>query len=125
MRKNNSKIKDKSLAQRYRRRLSIRAKISGTTERPRICVKKSNRHILVQVIDDTKSSTIFSASTFGKKAVVEAGCNRENAKLLGEKVAASLQKQGITSAVFDRAGYKFTGVIACLVNGIREKGIQI
>ncbi len=124
MRKPYGKIANKKDEQRLRKRLAIRNKVSGTTERPRICAMKSNKHITVQVIDDTKSVSLFTVSTFGKEAAADS-CNIEGAKKVGAKVATMLKKNNLNSAVFDRAGYKYTGVIAALVQSIRESGIQV
>ena len=124
MRKQYGKVKNKKDQQRQKRRLTIRNKISGTTERPRICATKSNKHITVQVIDDTKSISLFTVSTFGKAAAAES-CNIEGAKKVGTKIATIMKQKNLSSAVFDRAGYKYTGVIAALVQSIRESGIQV
>ncbi|MBC7538091.1 MAG: 50S ribosomal protein L18 [Bacteriovorax sp.] len=124
MRKQYGKIQNKKDQRRQKRRLSIRNKISGTTERPRICAMKSNKHISVQLIDDTKSVSLFTVSTFGKDAAADS-CNVEGAKKVGVKVATMMKQKNLTTAVFDRAGYKYTGVIAALVQSIRESGIQV
>ncbi|MDO9182169.1 MAG: 50S ribosomal protein L18 [Bacteriovorax sp.] len=124
MRKQYGKIQNKKDQRRQKRRLSIRNKISGTTERPRICAMKSNKHISVQLIDDTNSVSLFTVSTFGKDAAADS-CNVEGAKKVGVKVATIMKQKKITTAVFDRAGYKYTGVIAALVQSIRESGIQV
>lgn len=124
MRKSYAKLGNKKNQQRQRRRLSIRNKLSGTTERPRIVAMKSNKHISVQLVDDTKSISLFTVSTFGKNAAAES-CNIEGAKKVGAQVATMMKSKNISSAVFDRAGYKYTGVIAALVQSIRESGIQV
>lgn len=124
MRKQYGKASNKKDEKRVKRRLSIRKKINGTSDRPRICATKSNKHITVQVIDDSKSVSLFTVSTFGKTAAADS-CNVEGAKKVGVKVAASLKAKNVNAAVFDRAGYKYTGVIAALVESIRESGIQV
>ena len=124
MRKQYGKVANKKDQQRQKRRLTIRNKISGTSERPRICAMKSNKHITVQVIDDTKSISLFTVSTFGKTAAADS-CNIDGAKKVGAKVALVLKSKNLSTAVFDRAGYKYTGVIAALVQSIRESGIQV
>ena len=124
MRKQYGKAGTKKEQQRQKRRLTIRAKISGTTERPRIVATKSNKHISVQVIDDTKSISLFTVSTFGKAAAADT-CNIEGAKKVGVKVAEVMKSKNLTTAVFDRAGYRYTGVVAALVQSIRESGIQV
>lgn len=124
MRKSYAKLGSKKEQQRQRRRLTIRNKISGTTERPRIVAMKSNKNISVQLVDDTKSISLFTVSTFGKNAAANS-CNIEGAKKVGAQVATMMKSKNISSAVFDRAGYKYTGVIAALVQSIRESGIQV
>lgn len=125
MRKYIGRIKKDSEAKKYRRKLNIRSKISGTSERPRICATKTNKHLFVQVVDDTKERTLFSVQTFGKKAVPGAKCNLDGAKVVGAKLAETLKSKNLTTAVFDRSGYKYTGVIEALVSSIRENGIQV
>lgn len=124
MRKSYGKVRNKKDQQRQRKRLSIRSTLSGTTERPRIVAMKSNKHISVQLIDDTKSISLFTVSTFGKNAAADS-CNIEGAKKVGAKVATMMKSKNLNTAVFDRAGYKYTGVIAALVQSIRESGIQV
>lgn len=124
MRKQLGKIKDASTKRRYRRKLSIRKKVVGTSERPRISVVKSNANISVQAIDDSVSKTLFSVQTFGKNAVGEKS-NKESAKAVGTKVAALLKENKVDNVVFDRNGYKYHGVVATLVETIREEGIKI
>jgi len=124
IRKPLAKLKDASQARRLRRKLSIRKKSSGNTERPRLSVSRSNKHIAVQVIDDSTNKTLFSVQTFGKNAVA-AKCNVEGAKLVGAKLAEELKGRKIETAVFDRNGLKYHGIIAALVTSTRENGIQI
>ncbi len=124
MRKSLKKIKNPSKAKENRRKLSIRKKVIGTTDRPRICATKTNKHIFVQVVDDSTSKTLFSVQTFGKNAVGKAA-NVESAKEVGVQVAKGLSGKSISTAVFDRNGRKYTGVIAALADAIRESGIQI
>ena len=124
MRKQIGKIKNDSIKKKERRKLSIRKKIVGTLERPRICANKTNKHLTIQVIDDSSQKTILSVQTFGKKAV-KASNNIEGAKVAGKKVAEGLKDQKVERAVFDRNGQKYTGVIAAIADSIRENGIQI
>jgi large subunit ribosomal protein L18 len=124
MRKPNGKISNPSLRKRMRRKLSIRKKVNGSSERPRVCVTKTNKNLFVQVIDDESQKTLFSVQTFGK-AKVDAGVNKEGAKVVGQKVAEGLKGKNITTAVFDRSGNKYHGVIAVLADSIRENGIQV
>jgi large subunit ribosomal protein L18 len=124
MRKVHKKIKNESKAKEYRRKLSIRKKINGTAERPRVCATKSNKNIFVQVVDDVAGKTLFSVQTYGKTAVGN-GANAEAAKAVGAAVAKGLSEKNISNAVFDRNGKKYTGVVAAIAQTIRENGIQI
>ncbi len=124
MRKNIAKIKNETKAKEYRRKLAIRKKVIGSAEKPRLAVTKSNKHLRVQVIDDVKSATLFSVQTYGKTKVANS-CNAEGAKKIGAEVAATLKKNNLNKAVFDRSGKQYTGVIKALADSIRENGIQI
>jgi large subunit ribosomal protein L18 len=124
MRKVLGKIKNPTKAKEYRRRLSIRKKVEGSAERPRICVTKTNKHLRVQAVLDESNTTIFSVQTYGKAKVADSG-NTEGAKKMGAAVAAQLKKANITNAVFDRSGKQFTGVIKVLADSIRENGIKM
>jgi len=124
MRKNIAKIKNDAKAKEYRRKLSIRKKVVGSAEKPRLAVTKSNKHLRVQAIDDVKSVTLFSIQTYGKAKVADS-CNAEGAKKVGAEVASTLKKSNLTKAVFDRSGKQYTGVIKALADSIRENGIQI
>ncbi len=125
MRKKQGKIKDKSLERRYRRRLKIRERVVGSAERPRVSICKSNKHLFIQIIDDSESKTLFSVQTFGKNAVPGAAANKDGAKAVGAVVAKNLKEKNINKAVFDRAGYRFHGVLAVMVDSMRENGIVI
>lgn len=125
MRKNIGKIKSNRLRTRVRRKLSIRSTLAGDAERPRVSVTKTNKNLFVQVVDDMSSKTLFSVQTFGKNAIPGTCSNKESAKKVGEKIGSLLKDKKIESAVFDRSGYKFTGVIAALADGIRESGIKV
>lgn len=125
MRKQQGKIKSPSEATRHRRKLKIRKTVNGTAERPRICTNKTNKHIFVQVIDDASGKTMFSVQTFGKHAVQGASGNVEGGKLVGAKVAELLKEKKIENAVYDRNGFRYTGVIASVASSIRENGIQV
>jgi large subunit ribosomal protein L18 len=124
MRKVLGKINNPTKAKEYRRRLSIRKKVEGTAERPRVCVTKTNKHLRVQAIDDVKSATLFSIQTYGKEKPAD-HANAEGAKKVGAVVAATLKKNNLSKAVFDRSGKQYTGVIKALADSIRENGIQI
>jgi len=123
MRKTYGKIDSLKDQQRQKRRLSIRKKVSGTEVRPRVCAMKSNKHLSVQIINDVNSTTYFTVSTYGKNAVK--GTAETRVLEIGKKIATQLKSKNISAAVFDRAGYRYTGVIAKLAQSIRENGIQI
>ena len=125
MRKQQGKIKNAKLASKYRRKLSLRNKLSGTSERPRIATNKSSKHLRVMVVDDSSHKILFSVQTFGKQANGEIKKNLEGAKKIGEIVAGKLKDQNIERAVYDRNGCKFNGLVAVVADSIRENGIKI
>ena len=104
----------------------VRKKISGTPERPRLCVYRSNSHIYAQVIDDTMGNTLAAASTVEKEIAAQIGemDKKGAAKLIGKIVAERAQAAGIKTVVFDRGGYIYTGRVAELVAGAREGGLD-
>jgi len=108
---------------RLKRHIRVRAKISGTTERPRLCVYRSNANIQAQIIDDVKGITLVSASTL-EKAFEGNGGNKEAAKEIGKIIAQRALDKGITAVVFDRGGYLYHGRVAELAAGAREGGLQ-
>jgi len=124
MRKLIGKVKNPTKAKEYRRRLSIRKKVEGSEDRPRLSVAKTNKHLRVQAINDVTNTTLFSVQTYGKSKVGDQ-CNAESAKKVGAAIAAELKKANISSAVFDRNGKQFTGVIKVLADSVRENGIQM
>jgi large subunit ribosomal protein L18 len=124
IRKKLARVKNPSDAKRYRRQLSIRKKVSGTAERPRVVVGRSTKNFFIQVIDDEAQKTLFSVQTFGKNAVGK-GSNKESAKAVGTKVASDLKAKNLSAAVFDRSGHQYTGAVAALADAIRENGIKI
>ena len=107
---------------RLRRKIHIRKRIFGTAERPRMTVTKSNRHLSVQVVDDTKGHTLVSASTLEKelrgiKATVE------GAGQLGEIIGKRVLEKNIKSVVFDRNGYLYHGIVKALADASRKAGV--
>lgn len=124
MRKNTSKIKNDTKAKEYRRKLSIRKKINGSSDIPRIAVTKTNKHLRVQAINDLDSVTLFSVQTYGQSKVAER-VNADAAKKVGAAFAEQMKSKNLSKAVFDRSGKKYTGVIKTLADSIRENGIQI
>lgn len=122
MRKSYKKISVPSKNKQYRRKLSIRKKVAGSSERPRLCIMKTNKHLSAQIIDDSKGLTLVSAATFGKKKVGN-GCNIESATLLAKDLAERLKKQNISTIVFDRNGKSYSGIIKKFADAVREQGI--
>ena len=114
--------KDKN-AQRIKRHARVRAKISGTTERPRLAVYRSNANINAQIIDDIKGVTLCSASSV-EKDFEGIGSNKEAAKKVGMKIAEKALAAGITEVVFDRGGYIYLGRVSELAAGAREGGLK-
>lgn len=109
------------------RQLRVRKTVHGTPERPRLNVFRSNQNIYAQVIDDTIGKTLVSASTLDPevKARLEgAGGNVDAAKVVGEVVAKRAVAAGVTTVVFDRAGYLYHGRVAALADAAREAGLQ-
>lgn len=108
------------------RHARVRRKISGTSETPRLSVYRSNKHIQVQVIDDTKGVTLVSASTMDPalKGQLEEVDKKGAAKLVGKLVAERAIQAGIKSVVFDRGGYVYTGRVASVADGAREAGLD-
>ena len=110
-------------AQRLKRHVRVRAKISGTPERPRLNVFRSNANIYAQIIDDVNGVTLVSASTLEKDFEGATG-NAEAARKVGRKIAERAKDKGITEVVFDRGGYIFHGRVAALAEGAREGGLE-
>ncbi|KAG5530935.1 hypothetical protein RHGRI_025771 [Rhododendron griersonianum] len=113
---------------RIARHIRIRKKVEGTPERPRLCVFRSNKHIYVQVIDDTKMHTLASASTMQKPMCEEfdytSGPTIEVAKKVGEVIAKTCLEKGITKVVYDRGGFFYKGRIQALADSAREHGLE-
>ncbi len=107
------------------RHIRIRMKISGDSDKPRIAVYKSLKHIYAQVIDDRKATTLASASTLDKQLKTEiSGKNKsERARLVGKLLAKKLKMINIDSVVFDRGGFKYHGRVKALAEAMREEGI--
>jgi large subunit ribosomal protein L18 len=105
---------------RVRRHVRIRRKVSGTTERPRLCVFRSNKYIYAQIIDDTKHAVLLSA---GKVETTEKG-KIPQSKQVGKKIAELALAKGIKQVVFDRGGYIYHGRIKALAESAREAGLK-
>ena len=100
-----------------------RKAITGTPERPRLVVTRSSRHILAQVVDDTKGHTLVSASTMEKDLRAIKADKSEKAKKVGELIAQRAKDAGVDQVVFDRAGHQYHGRVAALADGAREAGL--
>lgn len=108
---------------RLRRQVRGRKSIFGTTERPRLVVTRSSRHIVAQVVDDTVGRTLASASTMEADLRAASGDKSAKAKQVGSLVAERAKQSGVENVVFDRAGNKYHGRIAALAEGAREAGL--
>ncbi|MDR0501745.1 MAG: 50S ribosomal protein L18 [Treponema sp.] len=108
---------------RLRRKIHIRKRVYGSTERPRMTITKSNRRISAQVIDDAKGHTIAAASTL-EKELREVKATVAGAGQLGEIMGKRLLEKNIKSVVFDRNGYLYHGIIKALADGSRKAGIE-
>jgi large subunit ribosomal protein L18 len=107
---------------RLKRKTHIRKVISGTAERPRMTVFRSNRSLSIQIIDDTKGHTLVSASTL-EKELKDIKANIGGAGRLGEVMGKRLLEQNIKTVVFDRNGYLYHGVVKAIADGTRKAGI--
>lgn len=112
-------------AARVQRHLRIRKKVSGTPERPRLNVFRSNLNIYAQVIDDTTGKTLAQASSLEAELRAMPGrLTVDKARLVGQLVAERAMAQGVSRVVFDRGGYRYHGRVAALADGAREKGLD-
>ena len=109
--------------ERTRRHIRVRTKISGTAERPRLCIYRSNANLYVQVIDDVAGKTLVSASTLDKEIKTK-HANKEAAKEVGAMIAKKALEKNIDTVVFDRGGYIYHGVVKELAEAAREGGLK-
>lgn len=110
-------------AQRTKRKRRIRARIKGTAQRPRLVVFRSNRHFLLQLVDDEKRHTLAAASDRELGTKKQKGAT-DAAFALGALIAQKAKKLGIEKVVFDRGGYAYEGKIAAIAKGAREEGLK-
>lgn len=108
--------------ERTRRHIRVRRKISGTAERPRLCVYRSNTNLYVQIIDDVAGTTLAQASTLDKEIKTK-HANKEAAKEVGKLIAKRGTEKNISNVVFDRGGYIYHGVVKQLAEAAREGGL--
>ena len=113
-------------ANRLQRHKRVRRKITGTTQRPRLCVFRSSNNIYAQIIDDANRVTLTAASSLDAevKGAVNHGGNKEAAKMVGEMIAKRAIEKGITEVVFDRGGYLYHGRVQVLAEAAREAALK-
>ena len=109
--------------ERTRRHARVRTKVSGTAERPRLCVYRSNKNIYVQIIDDVAGNTLAQASTLDKEIKTKYA-NKEAAKEVGALIAKRAADKKIETVVFDRGGYIYHGIVKELAEAAREGGLK-
>lgn len=115
-----------SLSPRKRRHLRVRARLSGTAERPRLNVFRSSAHMYAQVIDDTSGHTLVAASTLDEelRKAVEGETKTDRAKAVGLLIGERAKAAGIEKVVFDRGGFRYHGRVKALADGARESGLE-
>ena len=113
-------------AVRERIHLRVRRRLSGTAERPRLVVFRSLSHVYAQVVDDTQGITLASASTVetGVREGLKHGGNKAAGRAIGTLIAARAQEKGLTAVVFDRAGFRYHGVVKELADAARKAGLK-
>ncbi|MCD4549841.1 MULTISPECIES: 50S ribosomal protein L18 [unclassified Schaalia] len=110
---------------RKRRHLRLRKKITGTAERPRLVVTRSNRHMVAQVVDDTVGHTLVSASTMEADLQGTEGTKKDKAAKVGALIAERAKAAGISAVIFDRGGNKYHGRVAAVAEAAREGGLVL
>ncbi len=120
MDKNKAKTK-----RRKRRHISLRKRVIGTPERPRLCVNKTLKHMHVQIIDDLAGRTLVSASTQEKSLGLSNTGNVAAASAVGKALAEKAKEAGIDAVVFDRAGYRYHGRVKALADAVRKSGLKV
>lgn len=106
---------------RQKKKARIRSKLGGTSERPRLCVFRSSKHLYAQVIDDATGTTLVSASTLDLDSK---NANKDTATAIGKEIAKRAQAKNIKAVVFDRNGYLYHGRVKSLAEGAREAGLE-
>ena len=114
----------KTVVGRKRRHVRVRKKVSGTAERPRLVVTRSARHLVAQVVDDTKGHTLASASTMEGDVRTASADKTAKARKVGQLLAERAKQAGVEAVVFDRGGNKYHGRVAALAEGAREGGLD-
>ena len=111
-----------NLRKRVQRKLHVRKTLSGTPEKPRMTVFKSNKYLYVQVIDDVAGNTLASASSI-EETLKGLKRNLDGASKLGEEIGKRLKEKNVAAVVFDRNGYKYHGIVKAIADGARKAGI--
>ena len=119
-----SRVSQERRRARTRRHARLRKKVQGTAERPRLAVKRSSRHIVVQLIDDLAGHTLASASSLEADVRALSGDKKAKASKVGELLAARAREAGVSAVVFDRGGFDYHGRIAALADAAREGGLE-
>ena len=119
------KIAKSKSSQRVRRHNRLRKRVVGSSERPRLVVTRSARHMFVQVVDDTKGHTVASASTLEADLRTFDGDKTAKARKVGELVGQRAKDAGVESVVFDRGGNRYHGRVAAIADGAREAGLAL
>jgi large subunit ribosomal protein L18 len=109
---------------RLRRHRRVRKHVTGTPERPRLAVFRSNKHISAQVIDDVSGRTVAAASSVEKDLKPTGGGNRDSAKKVGQLLGERAKAAGVSKVVFDRGGFLYHGRVAALADAAREAGLE-
>lgn len=109
---------------RQRIKYTVRKKISGTAQRPRLCVYRSNTDIYAQLIDDLSSATLASASSRDKDIAAQKGTKTSKSKMVGEAIAKKAVALGLSECVFDRGGFLYHGRVKAVADGAREGGLK-
>ena len=114
----------KKAAARKRRHIRVRKHVNGTADRPRLVITRSNRHMVAQVVNDKLGHTLASASTLESSLRAGDGTKKDRSREVGKLVGERAKAAGITTVVFDRAGYKYHGRVAAVAEGAREAGLE-
>jgi large subunit ribosomal protein L18 len=117
-------VKGSAQAARVRRHFRVRKKVVGSTERPRLVVSRSTRHLFVQIVDDSQQITVASASTMEADLRQDSGDKTKKARKVGQLLAERAKAKGVSAVVFDRGGNRFHGRVAALAEGARENGLD-
>ena len=119
-----STISKLKLVRRQRRKKRVSGAVRGTTERPRLSVFRSGRHIYAQIVDDSVGKTLVAANSDQKEVGLKHGGNKAAAAVVGKAIAAKALAAGITLVAFDRSGYRYHGRVKALADAAREGGLK-